>query len=360
MNKILIIEDQVSLKDEISDLFSFEGYLAYSAHNGIDGLEMARKLLPDLILCDIMLPGLNGHEILKELRQDEATRLIPFIFMTALSERGDYRTGMELGADDYIAKPFTWEELHRSVKSRLKKSKDHKDSADESLDELRRNIISSLPHELRTPLNGILGFAQLLKSDPEMFNIEELKDVGENIYKSANRLYRLIQNYLLYAQLELRKPGENGVYTLTQAEKYCETVALDYARRNNRQQDLEQHLEEGNIPVAETDFVKIMEELLDNAFKFSVPGSKVEVDCGVAAGSFFVKVTDHGIGMKPEEITKIGAYMQFNRRLNEQQGSGLGLIITKLIVEMYHGTFEVSSNEGTGTAVTVKFPAILT
>jgi signal transduction histidine kinase len=359
MSKILIIEDQISLKDEINDLFSFEGYIAFSASNGIEGLEMARKHLPDLILCDIMLPGLNGHEILQELRKDEITRLIPFIFMTALSQREDFRAGMELGADDYISKPFTWEELHKSVKSRLQKSDQYKHVAEEAMDELRTSIITALPHELRTPLNGILGFAQLLKNDPEMFNKEELREVGQNIYKSANRLYRLIQNYLLYAQLELRKPGEEGKYTLKNPDKYCESIALDFARRYSRLADLELKLEGGGIQLSETDFSKVIEEIIDNAFKFSASGSKVMVNCGPDGDSFVISIKDHGIGMRPDEIMKIGAYMQFNRRINEQQGSGLGLIISKRIVELSKGNMEISSEVGNGTSIQMRFPLSL-
>jgi two-component system sensor histidine kinase/response regulator len=359
MKKILIIEDQVSLKDEINDLFSFEGYLAFSASNGIEGLEMARKHIPDLILCDIMLPGLNGHEILQELRKDESTQLIPFIFMTALSEREDFRAGMELGADDYISKPFTWDELHKSVKSRLAKSKQHQDLANEALDELRTSIITSLPHELRTPLNGILGFAQLLKSDPDIFNNMELKEVGENIYISANRLYRLIQNYLLYAQLELRKPGGEGKYRLKNPEKYCESIARDFAMRYNRINDLELQIEGGEITLAEVDFSKVMEEILDNAFKFSASGQKVEVSCRPEGNVYIVVIKDHGIGLKPDEIIKIGAYMQFNRRINEQQGSGLGLIISIRIVELYEGKMQITSEIGKGTSIHMSFPIAL-
>lgn len=121
MKKILVIEDELTLRQEITDVLSFEGFEVVQAANGLDGEEMALQHLPDLILCDIMMPGINGMELLGRLRKKEDTNRIPFIFMSALAERRHLRTGMELGADDYITKPFTIQEILKAIQTRLNK-----------------------------------------------------------------------------------------------------------------------------------------------------------------------------------------------------------------------------------------------
>lgn len=119
MKKILIIEDDASINESIKDFLENEDFEVFSAQNGKDGLEIALKSKPDIIVCDILMPGMTGYEVLAELSKEEAD--IPFIFLTAKIERDDIRKGMEIGADDYLTKPFRLEELLTAVNVRLKK-----------------------------------------------------------------------------------------------------------------------------------------------------------------------------------------------------------------------------------------------
>jgi signal transduction histidine kinase len=356
MKKILIIEDNKPLREEVCDWFSFEGFETCQAANGKEGVEMAFRDPPQLILCDIMMPEMDGNQVLEHLRGNPTTRFIPFLFMTALSEREQIRAGMNLGADDYITKPFTRVELLNAVRARLHKSDEVREYAESALQELRHNLTMNLPHELRTPLNGILGFAQMLRDNADSFEKEELPEIGERIFNSSMRLYRLIQNYLLYAQLEIRSADEMAQYEIVNPGKICETQALQIAEKYKREEDLEITLDQGVVFMSEIEFGKIIEELTDNAFKFSVPKSKVMIFCGMRNGSFLVEVKDHGRGIPAEHLSKIGAYMQFDRKINEQQGSGLGLIISKRIAELFHGEMKIESTPGTGTTVTIILP----
>lgn len=356
MKKILVIEDELSLRKGVSEILFFENFEVLEAENGLVGVQLAEQHLPDLILCDIMMPGMDGHEVLMELSKSENSKLIPFIFMTALSERSDQRTGMELGADDYITKPFTRDELLSAVNTRIKKSDDIKEKSDATLNELRLNIISALPHELRTPLNGMLGYGEILMETPEVFSAEELPKLGRDIYDSAMRLYRLIQNYLLYAQLELNKFDKKPPTVLIYPEKVCTETATKWAKDYNRSDDLELNAEGGVVLAYADEFGKIVEELTDNAFKFSEKGTKVIVSCRQEKENYLLTVEDHGSGIAATDITKIGAYMQFDRKLYEQQGSGLGLIITMRLVEMFGGKIKIDSKKGEGTTVNVWLP----
>ena len=119
--KILVIEDDISIKDNITDLLEVNGYKVFSAVNGYDGLELASEIIPDLILCDVMMPKLDGFEVKKRISNDQTLARIPFIFLTAKTEYSDLRKGMNLGAEDYITKPFENKELIDAVKVRLNK-----------------------------------------------------------------------------------------------------------------------------------------------------------------------------------------------------------------------------------------------
>jgi len=118
-NSILVIEDDALIRGNVIELLSEEGFAVFSAENGVDGIALARARTPHLIICDIMMPGLDGFEVLKAARANPRTASVPFIFLTAKAERGDIRAGMNLGADDYITKPFTLPQLLEAVRSRL-------------------------------------------------------------------------------------------------------------------------------------------------------------------------------------------------------------------------------------------------
>jgi DNA-binding response OmpR family regulator len=157
MTKILIIEDQPDVRENIQAILDLEDYETLTAADGLIGVELAQQFLPDLILCDVMMPRLDGFGVLKELRQLPATGSIPFIFLTAKADRTDLRHGMESGADDYLTKPFTLEELLNAIAVRLARQVTVNQAAHQEMNQLRQNITRALPHELLTPLNGILG-----------------------------------------------------------------------------------------------------------------------------------------------------------------------------------------------------------
>jgi DNA-binding response OmpR family regulator len=126
MKKVLIIEDDYSVMSGIVDLLEAKGYSAYTAPDGKEGLKLAKDILPDLIICDVMMPKLDGHQVLTELSGSNATSFIPFIFLTAKADMKDLREGMNLGADDYITKPYDAKVLLTSIEKRLEKSEEMK------------------------------------------------------------------------------------------------------------------------------------------------------------------------------------------------------------------------------------------
>lgn len=121
MKKILVIEDEPDVKKGIKSLLEIYNYKVFTASDGLDAVAVAREIRPDLILCDIMMPEVDGYSVLNQLSKQEETKHIPFIFLTAKASREDVRSGMEQGADDYIIKPFKSEELLRAIEVRLAK-----------------------------------------------------------------------------------------------------------------------------------------------------------------------------------------------------------------------------------------------
>src|ERR1044071_3643500 len=121
MTKVLVIEDEKDIRRNILEILEFEGYEPMEAPNGYVGVQLTQQYVPDLIICDVMMPELDGYEVLRQLQLEPSTATIPFIFLTALADRQNVRYGMQLGADDYITKPFTHEELLSTIHARLTK-----------------------------------------------------------------------------------------------------------------------------------------------------------------------------------------------------------------------------------------------
>ena len=165
MKRILVIDDEEWLREMVHIALAQKGFDVVEAENGAVGIDKARKELPDLILCDVNMEKVDGYLTLSSLRNEPATAAIPFILMTGLADNAGMRHGMELGADDYLPKPFTIEELYAAVEARLKKAQALRQEAEKKLADLRDNISLMLPHELRTPLNGILAYGEILAAE---------------------------------------------------------------------------------------------------------------------------------------------------------------------------------------------------
>ena len=363
MNKILVIEDEQIIRDLICELLEFEDYEVVKAENGLVGLDIADSTVPDLILCDIMMPELDGYGVLRELQHNPTTETIPFIFLTAKGTKTNVREGMELGADDYLTKPFTKAELMGAIAIRLHKKEGFQRSSEQRLKQLRNNLSRSLPHELLTPLNNILGFTQLLEMEHDSLSADEINQISKQIKTAAKRLHQLIRNFLLYAQLELASEDQTKLNNLLagstiDSKESLTVVAREKAQAYDRLADLKLELEEVTVAVAENWFWKIAEELIDNAFKFSELDTLVEVSSRSNDNNWILSVKDVGRGMTEEQITQIGAYMQFERKIYEQQGSGLGLAITKRLVELYRGKLTIESFLEKGTTVEIILPLI--
>jgi signal transduction histidine kinase len=361
LKKILIIDDEEWLREMIQLALRQRGYEVIEAHNGHDGIEKARSELPDLILCDVNMGKVDGYLTLAALRTEAPTAAIPFILMTGLADNAGMRHGMELGADDYLPKPFTTEVLYAAVEARLKKSQTVRDEAESKLRHLRDNISLMMPHEMRTPLNGIISNADLLATSAATMPAKDVIEIGQDILKSSQRLERLIENFLIYAQLELIAADPKNVHALRIGKldkpvAVINAAAAAQAAQAGRQNDLSIEAADFPMPMSEEYFSKVVNELVQNAIKFSEAETPVLVRLAETFNGVEFSVSDQGRGFSTEQVRRIGAYMQFDRKLQEQQGLGLGLVITKRLAELHGGTLTIEGRKGSGTTVTVKLP----
>jgi signal transduction histidine kinase len=361
MKKILVIDDEEYLRDMVKIALTDRGYQVIEADNGSTGIELARRELPDLILCDVCMERVDGYLTLSTLRDEPATAAIPFILITGMADNAGMRHGMELGADDYLPKPFTIAGLYAAVDARLKKARTTREEAEKKLAHLRDNISLMLPHEMRTPLNGILGFAELLHTSPDTLQPAEVAEMGQMIYESGKRLERLVENFLVYVQLEIAgadpaKAAALRGQTTASALEVVSTHARSVAAAAGREADLTIDPATATIQMSADYLGKIVEELTLNAFKFSKPGTPVTISLASTPTTVTLSVNDRGRGFTSEQIARIGAYMQFDRKSQEQQGAGLGLIIAKRIAEMHGGTLAITSDAEQGTTVAVRLP----
>ena len=362
MSKILVIDDESWLREMIRLALEQQGFQVLEATDSVDGLAQARDHLPDLILCDVNMDQAGaGFSMLAKLRENATTAAIPFILMTGLADAAGMRHGMELGADDYLPKPFKVDELFATVNARLRKAQTVRQEAEKKLTLLRSQISLILPHEMRTPLNGIISNAEMLAESAGSLDPRTIAEMCLEICQSGQRLERLIENFLIYAQLEIVASDPQNISHLrgTTTNRPAE-VALAAARmqaeKAGRRQDLVLDLADAPLPMAEDYFRKIVVELVQNALRFSENGSSVHVRLQATRDNVEFAVEDAGRGFTNEQISRIGAYMQFERRMQDEQGFGLGLAIVRKLVELHGGELQIDSKPGLGSTVSAKLP----
>ncbi|GAK52733.1 response regulator receiver domain protein [Candidatus Moduliflexus flocculans] len=368
---ILAVDDNPTNLEALFDFLTRHGCTVLLKSDGAKAIALAQRRRPDLILLDIVMPGMDGFETCQRLKADEATKAIPVIFMSALTDTVDKVKGFAVGAVDYITKPFQYEKVLARVKAHLTIQKLQRDLQAQNvtlqellerehrlLDELRLNLSLALPHELRTPLSVISGFAQLLKMPELAENPAKVMDYAQYIHANSLRLQRLMENTLLYAHLKLLKyasrDGMNWpVHAGISTKRFVQAVAQQYAQAAGRERDLRLELKDAYLSIAPNNLKKILMELLSNAFKFSEPGMPVTISTSVNGHLCILSIRDQGRGMTREQIENIGAYMQFERREYEQQGLGLGIIIAQLLVQLEGGLLSIDSQIHKGTTVSL-------
>jgi DNA-binding response OmpR family regulator len=352
MHKILIIEDEQAIRSQMAKIFRFEGFETLEAENGRLGAATAIASLPDLIICDIMMPGLDGFGVLQILRDNPRTAMIPFIFLTALVASQDVRHGMEEGADDYITKPCQPAVLIGSVRRRLEKRNRQIEESRLRAEEVSLAVAASVPSEILETLDCITTVTNLLalKYDGQDTQVAAMH---QSVVQETVRLRRMMRRLHLYAQLpQLYANRFELVRTLqpTTAGAVIERTAREVGRMWKREADLVIRLEQVYWPFREDYLVLLVEELVDNACKFSAPGTPVEVRGHGTREFWSLNVSNCGVGMNADQISRIGAFKQFWNGNKKPQGLGMGLALMQGIARLHGCEFAIESGTEATTA----------
>ena len=346
MLRLLVIEDDIRWRTWVESHLESAGHKVHTAADGIAGLELAAQLKPDVILCDIEMPRLNGFGVLEALRQQPGLSDIPLIFLTSRNARVDQRKGMALGADDYLTKPFSREELFSSIAGALGRRETLADRLQHYTEEHRRERAAPWAHELLTPLNGILGIAAMLEAEPGAVSPAELRELARSIHLSALRQQQLARKLVHHFQLEQLQESGRDERAVVEAGAGIEDEVIGVAERLGRSADVHPQCARAAVMINAEWLRTAAAELMENACKFSPKGTPITVTARVVDGRYRLEVSDLGPGLTSAERGAIGAFRQFDRAKHEQQGLGLGLSLVRSIARLHHGSFGLEPGPG--------------
>ena len=361
--KILIVDDVVSNVLLLKILLTNEKFQVCTANNGTACIEMTRKEHPDLILLDVMMPDMNGFDTATVLKKDEATKEIPIIFLTALNTPQDLVHGFQVGASDFLTKPFNKDELVMRVMQQISLVA-AKRIIEKQNEELRATLsnrdkmYSVIAHDLRSPmasirmvLNLVVASASVETVGPELYTLldqanresEEVHDLLDNLLKwTKSQTGRLT---VVKQELDLNDIIP-GVVEIFEAIALTKHIKLNYQPTG------------GPLKVeADNDMLKtVVRNFLSNAIKFSPENSTIEIIMAVENGFAKVSVRDHGVGIAASRLESIFHKGETTYGTGGEEGSGLGLQLCQDFARKNDGDCTVESVEGEGSTFSVLIP----
>lgn len=326
------------------------------AMNGQQALDTVDKIKPDLILLDVMMPILNGHETCKKLKSNPNTADIPVIFLSAKTEVEDIVTGFELGAIDYVTKPFIGKELIARVKTHLDLTKAQKALKEEVV--TKNKFCSIISHDLRGAFGIVSSLVELIQTQNSSLTQENIDDLLTDIAKTSTNTLALLENLLKWAGSQTGSiKFEPKNLKLSELFKDVYNTKKDIA--NVKGIDLNIELENSTTVFGDLNMIMvILRNLVSNAIKFTPENGTITINSSVNANSVKVNVTDNGIGIPSNKIDKLFAIetQTSTYGTNNEKGNGLGLILCKEFAEQNGGEIGIESTEGKGTTVWFTIP----
>lgn len=370
-SRILIVEDSALNIQALTGILREKGYSISVATNGRQALEVVARVRPDLILLDVMMPEVDGFETCAALKASPEWRDIPVIFLTARSDPGDIVRGFEMGAVDYVAKPFHAHELLARVGThlamdRLRRENERlvREEAETARHRSVAQMVAGVAHEINTPLGIIHTAADLITQglasptvDPA--TLEDLRDAGRLIARNVERAHKLVQDFKKVSVNQITDVKER----VDLAEVVAETVHL--FRVTCRQSPMEVAIVD-SLPPGGGEWLgypgsmsQVLLNLLDNARRYAyADGGRVEVALAADGEDFRVQVRDFGAGIPPGDLPRL--FDPFFTTGRGKGGSGLGMaIVYNLVTAHLKGAVSVESTVGEGTVVTVRVPRVV-
>ena len=359
---ILVIDDNPLIINILASLLKAQNYEVLCSENGVGALDILEKHPIDVIICDVMMPEMDGYELHEAVRARPELSHIPFLFLTALGEEDDIYHGKEVGADDYLIKPFDPKELLCVIKGKITRSRKLKDLSQERFEQYRKRVIHTLSHEFRTPLVAINTGAELLIDQKDFKADNRTLNLLEAIQRGGQRLERLVNDFMVLQQIEAGIPAnmfasKKRICLLSRVAELALTTAEDVLKREGFEVKFENLGRDIKAEMYEPHILDALDRIIHNARKFSSGVKSVEVCVFRQEDEGVIEVRDRGIGIDLERIQEaIDAFGQLDRDKIEQQGSGLGLAIACRLVRVNQGRVDFERRKDGGSRVMIAFP----
>jgi signal transduction histidine kinase len=376
--RVLIVDDERRNAELLKVMLLPEGYVLLTATSGEDALALLADQQPDLILLDVMMPGMDGYQVATRIKQNPATNNIPVIMLTALDDRNARMVGLNAGAEDFLTKPVDRAELCVRVRNllRLKAYGDKLRVAHAALaialaeasearlmaehaNNAKTQFLRAMSHELRTPLNAISGYTEILEMGIRgVVNPAQVKDLGR-IKRASAYLLRLINDVLTIARLEGARPLHLVSIAVNPVLSEVEGLCILQAKANGLELSVAECKHEIFACADAERFQQILLNLVTNAIKFTPKGGSINVTCDDDSGAVRVRVNDTGVGVRLLDIERVfEPFVQIDRHLTTetQQGVGLGLSISRELARAMSGDLTLESVEGVGSTFTLTLP----
>ena len=361
--RIMVVDDDNVIREILKKELDLQGYEVRDLADGRQAFSMAAEWRPDLILLDVILPGIKGTQICEGLRSHDSTRHIPVIMLTSLDRPTDIVAGLEAGAVDYICKPFNALELRARIATHIRTSRLIRQMVDLEKHLSLGRLTSGLCHEVNNPLTVVMGQLEMLGNEIKEPRPAKMVRLA---YESSRRIQRLVQGLREYADPLVRSREACDINAVV--EKAISIAALGWSRNPIQ---LEARLTSG-LPRVSGDPEKLQQvfiNILTNAHQVMPSGGVIVAETGLVHTSFgsqsigtpsagadwvFTRITDTGKGISEVNIPRI--FDPFWTTKENWQSPGLGLSVARRIVDEHHGQIQVESKEGEGSTFKVLLP----
>lgn len=367
MVRVLLIEDEALLRQEIVEWLGYEGFDVLTASDGVEGANVALEHGPDVIISDIMLPRMDGHGVLLTVRSNPKTQLTPFIFMTAKATQHDVRAGMQMGADDYITKPFTLPDLVKAIQTQLDKRAAHKREIDKEVETwrqaleqehemamLKTRMVAMFSHDFRNPLAAILSSIALVRDYADRMDKQHRLAHLNRAESAVRQLLQMLDDMLFLAQ------SDTGTFNVRPEQvdvgRFIENLTSEFQHIHHDYQ-LECRIAPLKPITVDPRLIRqIAANLISNAVKYSSPGAVVQIAVDHTGDAYLLTVKDEGIGIPPADQARLFNAFQRGSNVQSVSGTGLGLAIVQQATDLLGGSIHLQSDVGMGTTISVSIP----
>jgi signal transduction histidine kinase len=369
---VLVVDDDAIVREFMSATLEDAGFVVTTAEDGESAVRLCVENPPDLVIADVLMPGMDGFQLCEELRARPETEHVPILVATGLDDASSIVKAFDVGATDFINKPIKWVILNYRVQYMLRTSRvanalrENEGRLVQARDEAERanraksEFLANMSHELRTPLNAVIGFSGIMRQQAYGPLSDKYVEYSRLIEDSGSHLLSIINGILDLSRADAnRLTLREDAFDICDAASLCENIIRPMAEKNTVTLllDVEEHL-----PALFADPTKVQQiilNLLSNAVKFTPAGGEVRLAIfSRDTGELELQIRDSGIGIPADKLElALTPFGQVDSSLSRKyDGVGLGLPLTKRLVELHGGTMQIESEVDRGTVVTVAFP----